>query len=82
MKLKFLFSMCAILFMTGCSSKVVTYDAKGQIIGSCKATRGLLSTASAQCYGSANAFGVDYNQLDGSGLLPLPPSSTQISLKR
>ncbi|WP_180005253.1 MULTISPECIES: hypothetical protein [unclassified Acinetobacter] len=71
----------AVLLITGCSSKVVTYDATGQVIGSCKATRGLLSTASAHCGGSGNAIGVNYNTVDAkTGLLPVPPSQNQIIL--
>ncbi|MGE8685276.1 MULTISPECIES: hypothetical protein [unclassified Acinetobacter] len=71
----------AVLLITGCSSKVVTYDATGQVIGSCKATRGLLSTASAHCGGSGNAIGVNYNTVDAkTGLLPVPPSQNQINL--
>lgn len=76
-----LFSLSTIVLMTGCSSMVVTYDALGQVIGSCKATRGLLSTASAHCNGSGNAIGVNYNTVDAkTGLLPVPPSQNQIHL--
>ncbi|ATO20053.1 hypothetical protein BS636_10490 [Acinetobacter sp. LoGeW2-3] len=77
-----LFSISTIVLMTGCSSMVVTYDAAGQVIGSCKATRGLLSTASAHCGGSGDAIGVNYNAVNTkTGLLPVPPSKNQINLK-
>ena len=76
-----LFSLSTIVLMTGCSSMVVTYDASGHVIGSCKATRGLLSGASAHCNGSGNAIGVNYNTVDAkTGLLPVPPSQNQIHL--
>ena len=78
---KFL-SIFGVVALTGCSSMVVTYDATGQVIGSCKATRGLLSIASAHCNGSGNAMGVDYTKADASGSLPVPPSHTQITLQR
>lgn len=77
-----LLSLAAMVLMTGCSSMVITYDATGQVIGSCKATRGLLSTASAHCGGSSNAMGVNYNSVDAkTGLLPALPSQNQINLK-
>jgi len=36
--------LCAgtVVLITGCSAKVVTYDATGQVIGSCKATSGFI----------------------------------------
>ncbi|MFV5525842.1 hypothetical protein VXQ23_14450 [Acinetobacter variabilis] len=81
MNFKKLFAISTILLLTGCSSMVVTYDAAGQVIGSCKATRGLFSTASAVCGGSGNAIGVNYNTVnEKTGLLPVPPSQTQIKL--
>lgn len=77
-----IFTILAISGLAACSSKVVTYDATGKIIGSCKATRGLLSTASAHCSGSGDALGVNYNTPDANtGLLPTPPSQNQINLK-
>ena len=79
--IKFL-SVLGVVVLTGCSSMVVTYDATGQVIGSCKATRGLLSTASAHCSGSGDAIGVNYSTTDASGNLPLLPSNTQITLQR
>jgi len=70
-----------VLLITGCSSKVVTYDATGQVIGSCKATSGFILGARAICYGGANSEGVDYSKIDQqSGLLPLPPKSSKIIL--
>ena len=73
--------LSTIVLMTGCSSMVITYDASGQVIGSCKATRGLLSMASAHCGGSGNAIGVNYNMVNAkTGLLPVPPSQNQIHL--
>ena len=77
-----LFSLSALVLMSGCSSMVITYDATGQVLGSCKATRGLLSLASAHCGGSGNALGVNYNTVDAkTGLLPVLPSQNQINLK-
>ena len=61
-----IFSILAISGLAACSSKVVTYDATGKIIGSCMATRGLLSTASAHCSGSGDALGVNYNTPDAN----------------
>ena len=82
MNLLKIFSILAISGLAACSSKVVTYDATGKIIGSCMATRGLLSTASAHCSGSGDALGVNYNTPDANiGLLPTPPSQNQINLK-
>ncbi|NNH37451.1 hypothetical protein HLH11_02060 [Acinetobacter sp. ANC 4280] len=73
--------MGTVLLITGCSSKVVTYDATGQVIGSCKATSGFILGARAICYGGANSEGVDYSKIDQhSGLLPLPPKSSKIIL--
>lgn len=73
-------SACAVIGLTGCSSIVITYDATGKVIGSCKATRGLLSTAGAHCSGSGNATGIDYSKTDAAGTLPTPPVHTQIIL--
>lgn len=82
MKFAQVLSIACIGLFIGCSSHVVTYDASGKVIGSCKATRGLLSTASASCSGSGNATGVDYNKLDhSSGLLPELPANSAISFK-
>lgn len=70
-----------VLLITGCSAKVVTYDAMGKVIGSCKATSGFILGARAICYGGANSEGVDYSKIDQqSGLLPLPPKSSKIML--
>lgn len=77
-----IFSILAISGLAACSSKVVTYDATGKIIGSCMATRGLLSTASAHCSGSGDALGVNYNTPNAATvLLPTPPIQNQINLK-
>lgn len=71
----------AALLITGCSAKVVTYDAMGNVIGSCKATSGFLLGARAVCHGSANSEGVDYSKIDPeSGLLPGLPKSSKIIL--
>ncbi|MFD1439633.1 hypothetical protein [Acinetobacter terrae] len=81
MKLIKFLGMGTVLLITGCSSKVVTYDATGQVIGSCKATSGFILGARAICYGGANSEGVDYSKIDQqSGLLPLPPKSSKIIL--
>ncbi|WP_328703773.1 hypothetical protein [Acinetobacter terrae] len=81
MKLIYFLGMGTVLLITGCSSKVVTYDATGQVIGSCKATSGFILGARAICYGGANSEGVDYSKIDQqSGLLPLPPKSSKIIL--
>lgn len=82
MKLVKLLVLSSVITLTACSSLVVTYDAKGKVIGSCKATRGLLSTASASCTGSGNSDGVDYNKVDrSSGLLPVPPAASAILIQ-
>ena len=81
MKLINFLGMGTVLLITGCSSKVVTYDATGQVIGSCKATSTLILGARAICYGGANSEGVDYSKINQqSGLLPLPPKSAKIIL--
>ena len=81
MKLIKFLGMGTVLLITACSSKVVTYDATGQVIGSCKATSGFILGARAICYGGANSEGVDYSKIDQqSGLLPLPPKSSKIIL--
>lgn len=81
MKLIKFLGMGTVLLIMGCSSKVVTYDATGQVIGSCKATSGFILGARAICYGGANSEGVDYSKIDQqSGLLPLPPKSSKIIL--
>ena len=54
-----LFSRSTIVLMTGCSSMVVTYDASGQVIGSCKAESGFIIGGGAGCSGSANQEGRD-----------------------
>ena len=83
MELIKLWSFSVLLGVAGCSSTVVTYDPTGNIIGSCKATRGLLSTASASCGGSGNGLGIDYNRVDNdTGLLPTPPVHQKIDLTR
>ncbi|MFC6167899.1 hypothetical protein [Acinetobacter terrestris] len=70
-----------VVLITGCSAKVVTYDATGQVIGSCKATSSFILGARAICYGGANSEGVDYSKINQqSGLLPLPPKSAKIML--
>lgn len=74
--------MACMVILTGCSSFVVTYDASGKVIGSCKATRGIFSLATASCSGNGNNTGVDYNKPEQvSGLLPEPPASSAISFK-
>lgn len=74
-------SLLFLLGLSACSSKVVTYDAAGTLIGSCKATRGLLSTASASCHGSGDALGMNYHKIDEkTGLMPTLPKHTQIAL--
>ncbi len=42
MKLIKLFSIASLIALAGCSSKVVTYDTAGQVIGSCVATQGFI----------------------------------------
>lgn len=80
-KLIKLLIISSMLGLAACSSMVVTYDATGQVIGSCKATRGLLSTAGAHCSGSGDAIGVNYNTVNSkTGLLAVPPSHSQINL--
>lgn len=82
MKFVKLWVISGLIVLTACSSVVVTYDAQGKVIGSCKATRGLLSTASASCSGSGNSMGVNYNEVNSSsGLLPEPPASSAINIQ-
>ncbi|WP_313035292.1 hypothetical protein [Acinetobacter sp.] len=81
MKLIKILCVGTVVLITGCSAKVVTYDATGQVIGSCKATSGFILGARAICYGGANSEGVDYSKVDQkSGLLPQPPKSSKIIL--
>lgn len=71
-----------VALLSACSSMTVTYDAAGNVLGSCKATRGLLSTASAHCSGHGNGPSVDYSAVDQeTGRLPTPPQITSISIR-
>ena len=82
MKIMGLLSALLMLGLSACSSKVVTYDAAGNLIGSCKATKGLLSTAHASCHGSGDALGVNYHKMDEkTGLMPALPKHSQITLR-
>lgn len=82
MKLFTILSMGLVVGLTGCSSMTISYDASGQVIGSCKATHGFLSLASASCTGHSNGTSVNYNEIDKStGLLPILPQSNSISIR-
>ncbi|MDM1757052.1 MULTISPECIES: hypothetical protein [Acinetobacter] len=81
MSFKKYFIASLLVFLSGCSAKVITYDAAGNAIGACKATQGFIFGAKAVCYGHGNAKGIDYRQVNiKTGLLPIPPASTQIQL--
>ncbi|MBF4520783.1 MULTISPECIES: hypothetical protein [Acinetobacter] len=83
MKLIKLISIASLVALAGCSSKVVTYDTAGQVIGSCVATQGFILGAKAVCYGGANLQGINYSKVDErTGLLPAVPTNTQISLQQ
>lgn len=45
------------LLSVGCASKVITYDAQGQVIGSCESSHGFMIAGGASCTGTANAEG-------------------------
>ena len=49
-------SVClsSLALLGGCSSKVITYDATGYVLGSCTAQAGLLFKGQADCYGYSN----------------------------
>lgn len=82
MKLFKILSVGAVIILSGCSSIAVTYDASGRVLGSCKATRGLLSTATATCHGHGNGVQVDYNAVNSAtGLLETPPDASSISIR-
>ena len=57
MKISSLVALACAVLMTGCASTVVTYDSRGQVIGSCKAERGFIIGGGAGCSGSANQEG-------------------------
>lgn len=83
MKLIKLFYIASLIALAGCSSKVVTYDTAGQVIGSCVATQGFILGAKAVCYGGANIQGINYSKVDErTGLLPTIPNNSQISLQQ
>ena len=50
-------AVLATILMTGCASKVTTYDAQGQLIGSCVSSSGFVLGAQASCIGHANQEG-------------------------
>ncbi|AWL28872.1 hypothetical protein DJ533_09975 [Acinetobacter defluvii] len=81
MSFKKYFIASLLVFLSGCSAKVITYDAAGNAIGSCKATQGFIIGAKAVCYGHGNSKDIDYRQVNiKTGLLPMPPVNTQIQL--
>ena len=57
MKISSLIALTAAILMTGCASKVTTYDSSGRTIGSCQAERGFVIGGGAGCTGSANQEG-------------------------
>ena len=59
MKLIAVITLAVTAVLTGCASKVTTYDSNGRLIGSCKAERGFIIGAGAGCSGSANQEGRD-----------------------
>ena len=59
MKLIAVITLAVTAVLTGCASKVTTYDSNGRLIGSCKAERGFIIGAGAGCIGSANQEGRD-----------------------
>lgn len=73
-------ALLGVLFFTGCTAKVMTYDAKGQLTGSCVAKSTFFAlNATAHCYGYANPE-VDYAKPNVNGVLDIPDASKQISL--
>ena len=57
MKLTALLIIATTLLSVGCASRVTTYNAHGQVIGSCVASKGLILAAGASCTGTANQEG-------------------------
>ncbi|MBF4520784.1 MULTISPECIES: hypothetical protein [Acinetobacter] len=57
MKISSLIALTAAILMTGCASKVTTYDSSGRVIGSCQAERGFVIGGGAHCEGRANQEG-------------------------
>ncbi len=68
MKLIKILSFGLFVALTGCSSKVVTYDAVGRITGSCIAKSSFLLNAKALCYGYANQESLTF--VEGQLVLP------------
>lgn len=81
MKVTHFCAIFATIWMVGCSSKVVSYDGAGNMLGSCTATRGLLTKAGADCQGQSLGHG--YEKINPvTGYLPVLPENTQIHLSR
>ncbi|MCO8088548.1 hypothetical protein [Acinetobacter indicus] len=57
MKFFNLITLTAAILMTGCASKVTTYDSNGRMIGSCEAQTGFVIGGGAHCEGRANQEG-------------------------
>lgn len=57
MKVSIGFAVLAASLLSGCASKVITYDADGKMIGKCVASSGFILGAGASCSGMANQEG-------------------------
>lgn len=76
-----------LVVLTGCSSKVITYDTVGRVTGSCVAQSSFLLSAPASCYGYANQENLTF--VKGQIILPAPieqlpelPESRKVLLPR
>lgn len=70
------FTKSILVFLSGCSAKVITYDTVGNAIGSYKAMQGFIFGAKAVCY-DGNAKGIDDRQVNiQTSLFSIPPTST------
>lgn len=80
-------SLGLLVVLTGCSSKVVTYDTFGRVTGSCIAKASFVLTAPASCYGYSNQDTLTF--VEGQIILPTPneklpelPQSRKVLLQR
>lgn len=71
------FSMLALLLVTGCASKVVTYNQHGQMIGSCIAKPSIFNRTQAHCYGYSENQRVTFSK--PTRVLSLTQQPTDVS---
>lgn len=65
---------------SGCASKVITYNATGQIIGSCTAQTGIFFTGKAKCYGYSSTENLYFSPPQKISAFSLPSVPVQTTL--